>query len=116
MGIIDQKTALTIAQLIGYTTSKFVGIKVVSEVKRTPMRILYLLFLLGVAEASWVLFAVLPDNLKVIATFTSGLPLGMVWGLLVTYMEGRSSTDFILAVSSWFVYANCLVLLSLPLE
>ena len=28
--------------------------------------------------------------------FLNGLPLGMVWGLIVPYFEGRSGSDFML--------------------
>ena len=37
------KTILSLGQLVGYTVSKFLAVKYVSEVPRTPIRILYLI-------------------------------------------------------------------------
>lgn len=44
-----------------------------------------------------VLFAVLPPNWKIVAIFLNGLPLGMVWGLVVRYLEGRRTSEILLA-------------------
>src|SRR3974377_1513539 len=87
-GEIELKTAFVVSQLLGYTTSKYIGIKVCPEV-RPGRRAGMLVLLILVAEATLVLFAVLPPNLKVLAIFCNGLPLGMVWGLVVWYLEGR---------------------------
>lgn len=38
-------------------------------------------------------FAVLPPYLKVFSIFLSGLPLGMVWGVLSSYIEGRRISE-----------------------
>src|SRR5262245_4190210 len=85
---IGLKTALVISQIVGYALSKYVGIKVCSEV--TPgRRAITLIFLIAWAEAALVLFGLLPNHLKVVAIFLNGLPLGMVWGLVVWYLEGR---------------------------
>jgi len=87
---VNAKTAFVIAQLIGYTISKYVGVKVCSEMTRS--RRAAALCLLGLlAQASLVLFAILPMNLKPFAMLANGLPLGMVWGLVVWHLEGRRS-------------------------
>ena len=81
---VEMKTALVISQIIGYCLSKYVGIKVCSEM--TPARRPITLVLLIVwAELALVLFGILPNSWKVLAILLNGLPLGMVWGLIVWY-------------------------------
>ena len=93
---VELKTAIVISQIIGYAMSKYIGIKVCSEI--TPARRAFMLiFLVLCAEAALVLFGLLPNNLKVIAIFFNGLPLGMVWGLIVWYLEGRRTSEVLLA-------------------
>jgi hypothetical protein len=59
------------------------------------------------ALAALVLFAVLPARLKPAAMFLNGLPLGMVWGLVVWYLEGRRSSEILLAgLSTSFIIAS----------
>src|SRR5215472_10995642 len=95
-GDIALKTAFVVSQILGYTASKYIGIKVCPEVqpgRRAGMLILLILL----AEASLILFAILPRDLKVVAMFCNGLPLGMVWGLVVWYLEGRLTSELLLA-------------------
>jgi len=93
---VELKTALVISQIIGYAISKVLGIKVCSEI--TPPRRAFALVLLIVwAELALVLFGFLPANLKLIAIFLNGLSLGMVWGLVVWYLEGRRTSEVLLA-------------------
>ncbi len=93
---IGLKTALVISQIIGYAISKYLGIKVCSEV--TPgRRAITLIALIVWAELALLLFGLLPNHLKVIAIFLNGLPLGMVWGLVVWYLEGRRTSELLLA-------------------
>ena len=96
---VDLKTAFVIFQIIGYASSKYLGIKVCPEVTRGK-RAMMLVGLILAAELSLVLFAVLPNNLKVVAIFFNGLSLGMVWGLVVWYLEGRQTSEILLAVLS----------------
>ncbi|HIA03823.1 MAG TPA: hypothetical protein EYN66_18280, partial [Myxococcales bacterium] len=103
---IELKTALVVSQLIGYTLSKFIGIKVISELTAAhrPWMIIALAFL------SLILFAVLPVQWKFVAIFLNGVPLGMVWGLVVSYMEGRKSSDLLLAgLACSFILASGVV-------
>ncbi|MCC7390318.1 MAG: hypothetical protein IT431_16300 [Phycisphaerales bacterium] len=106
---VELKTALVIGQLLGYTLSKYLGIKLVSEMTRAK-RAVALVVLISVAEGSLLLFAVVPDNLKVAAIFVNGLPLGMVWGLVVWYLEGRRTSELLLAgLSCSFILASGVV-------
>lgn len=103
---VELKTAFVIAQLLGYTLSKYVGIKVCAEMKR-DRRAFWLLALIGIAEASLLLFAVLPEDLKFLAIFGNGIPLGMVWGVVVSYLEGRRTSEMMLAgLSCSFIIAS----------
>jgi hypothetical protein len=96
---IGFKTAAVIGQVVGYMVSKFLGIKFCSEV-RSRRRGLLLLAMIGSAELALVLFAVLPPVWKIAALFLNGLPLGMVWGLVVAYLEGRRTSEILLAILS----------------
>jgi phosphonate degradation associated HDIG domain protein len=95
-GAIALKTAFVVSQILGYTVSKYIGIKVCPEI-RPNWRAGMVVLLVLCAEAALVLFAVLPADFKVVAIFCNGLPLGMVWGLVVLYLEGRRTSELLLA-------------------
>lgn len=100
------KTLLVISQVLGYLLAKFYGIKYISELKRTG-RGAVILLLTGIAWASWLFFALVPPPYNIAFLFINGFPLGMLWGVVFSYVEGRRSTDFIgatLAVS--FIFAS----------
>lgn len=106
---ITLKTALVISQILGYALSKYVGIKVCSEI-RPQQRAKALLWLVVASEAALVLFAILPDPWKCVAIFLNGFPLGMVWGLVVWYLEGRRSSEVLLAgLSCAFIVSSGIV-------
>ncbi len=93
---VDEKIALVTAQVLGYTLSKVIGIRVVAEM--TPARrAAAILVLIAMAEAALVLFAVAPSPLHVICLFLNGLPLGMVFGMVVGFLEGRRLTEALTA-------------------
>ncbi|HAB19144.1 MAG TPA: DUF5690 family protein [Verrucomicrobiota bacterium] len=106
---IALKTALVVSQIIGYALSKYIGIKVCSEV--TPARRASLLVgLVAFAQTALVLFGLLPNDWKVVAIFLNGLPLGMIWGLVVWYLEGRQTSELLLAgLSLSFIIASGVV-------
>jgi hypothetical protein len=93
---VELKTAFVVSQIIGYTLAKYLGIKVCSEASR-GRRVWMLVGLVVLAELALVLFAVVPLEWKVAAMLLNGLPLGIVWGLVVRYLEGRRTSDFLLA-------------------
>jgi len=106
---LDLKTLFVVSQVLGYTASKYLGIKWVSEVTRAR-RAYLLIGLIVAAELSLLGFAVLPQSGKVIAIFCNGLPLGMIWGLVVRYLEGRRSSEVLLsALSCSFIVASGVV-------
>jgi hypothetical protein len=96
---VELKTAFVISQIVGYALSKYIGIKVCSEVSRAR-RAMALAGLVLAAQGALLLFAILPRDLKVVAIFLNGLPLGMVWGMVVSYLEGRRTSELLLAALS----------------
>jgi len=96
---IDYKVWLVIAQIIGYTMSKFYGIKFISELK-PGQRAKSILLLIGIAWLALLCFAYVPAPYNIIFLFINGFPLGLIWGLVFAYLEGRKSTEFMAAVLS----------------
>ncbi len=86
------KVWLVIAQVIGYGLSKFIGIKFIAELK-AHSRATGILLMVSIAGFSWLLFAITPAPYNIIFLFTNGLPLGMVWGMVFGYLEGRRMTE-----------------------
>jgi Family of unknown function (DUF5690) len=94
LGSLSLKDALVIGQLVGYATSKLIGIKFNSELPLARRRLALFLLILW-AEAALVLFAVTPPHLQVLAMFLNGLPLGTVWGIVFSFLEGRLSSEIL---------------------
>lgn len=104
VGGLDYKVVLIITQVGGYMLSKFYGIKFISELKRFGRGKL-ILILVSIGWLAWLLFALIPPPYNFWALALNGFPLGMLWGVLFSYVEGRRATDFIgasLAVSFIF--------------
>ncbi|SDA31591.1 DUF5690 family protein [Sphingomonas sp. NFR15] len=89
---IDFKVALVIAQVAGYAMSKVIGIKIVSEMP-PARRAAGILTLIGVAELALIGFATLPAVAGIAALFLNGLMLGMIWGLVFGFLEGRRLSE-----------------------
>lgn len=106
---IELKSALLISQVVGYALSKYLGIKFVSEL--APRRHACALVGLVVwAEASLLLFAIVPGDARVIGLFLNGLSLGMIWGLVVRFLEGRGTSELLLAgLSASLIVASGMV-------
>jgi MFS family permease len=101
---LDYKVVIVISQVFGYMASKFYGIKFISELKRLGRGKL-IVVLIGVSWLAWLLFALVPPPYNFWALALNGFPLGMLWGVVFSYVEGRRATDFIgaaLAVSFIF--------------
>ena len=108
-GGIGLKTAIVIAQLVGYTGSKYLGAAICSSSSRR-VRLAWLIGCILAAESTLVAFAVLPPLGAVAAFLLNGLCLGLVWGLVVRYLEGRRSSEILLAgLSCSFIIASGIV-------
>jgi MFS family permease len=63
------------------------------------------LLLVSISWFAWLLFALIPPPYNFWVLILNGFPLGMLWGVVFSYVEGRKATDFIgaaLAVSFIF--------------
>lgn len=106
---IGLKTILVASQTAGYTLSKFIGIKVVSEMP-ARYRAVSIVAMIAIAELALLLFGLTPAPWNAIWLFVNGLPLGMVFGLVLGFLEGRRVTEALSAglcasfiISSGFV-------------
>ncbi|MFM1942173.1 MAG: hypothetical protein RI897_1155 [Verrucomicrobiota bacterium] len=90
------KTWMVTIQVLGYTLSKIIGIKFISEMA-AARRAVTLLCLVGVAEVALILFALTPIPWNVGWLFLNGLSLGMVFGLVLGFLEGRQLTEALIA-------------------
>jgi hypothetical protein len=103
---IDLKIVLVLSQLVGYALSKFIGIGFVSGVSR-GRRAVTIVVLIGLAEIALVAFGLLPPGGKAIAIFFNGLPLGAVWGLVFSFLEGRRTSEILGAgLSTSYIFAS----------
>jgi len=67
----DYKVLVTIIQIAGYLIAKFIGIKLISELKREN-RLKFILVSIAVAELSLVAFGALPTPYNMFAMFFNG--------------------------------------------
>jgi hypothetical protein len=93
---VDYKILLIIAQTLGYVTAKWAGIKIVSQIK-PAQRIAAILGLIGFAELMLLLFGIVPRPWNIACLFLNGLPLGVIFGLVLGFVEGRNQTEFLIA-------------------
>jgi hypothetical protein len=94
---LDYKIALVLAQVAGYALSKFIGVKVIAEISPAA-RAGAIIKLIVLAWAALLLFALVPAPWNVFAMFLNGLPLGMIWGLVFGFMEGRRTSEVLGAI------------------
>ena len=106
---IDFKSVLYISQVIGYALSKFLGIKFVSEAKPGG-RAKMIIGLIFCSEIALLLFASIEASWRFVFLFFNGLPLGMIWGLVFSYLEGRRFTEIMgLILCGSFTFASAIV-------
>lgn len=103
---IDFKVWLVVAQVIGYAISKFVGIKIISELPASGRK--HGIFVIAcISGLSWLFFALLPAPYNIACLLINGLTLGMVWGMVFGYLEGRSVTEVLgSALSISFIFSS----------
>ncbi|MCC6461072.1 MAG: hypothetical protein IT260_11415 [Saprospiraceae bacterium] len=94
---IQFKIALVLAQVAGYALSKFIGIRVISGMA-ARQRSGLLLGMVALAGISLLGFGLTPYPWNAAWMFVNGLPLGMAWGLIFSYLEGRRVTEALAAL------------------
>lgn len=93
---VSFKVLLLMSQVGGYMVSKFLGIKIVSELA-PRYRAAGILAMVAFAEAALFGFALTPRPWNAAFLFLNGLPLGMVFGLVLGFLEGRRATEALTA-------------------
>src|SRR5450755_5009523 len=103
---ISYKVWLVISQVTGYACSKFYGIRFIAELKKMG-RGKVILYLTGISWLALFLFALVPAPWNIAFMFINGFPLGMIWGIVFSCVEGRLTTDFIgAALSVSFIFSS----------
>lgn len=103
---VTYKVWLVVAQVLGYMASKFYGIRFISELKMEG-RYRSIVGLIGFAWLSLLGFALVPPPWNIVFMFLNGIPLGLIWGIVFSYLEGRRSTELLgVALSSTFIFAS----------
>ena len=106
---LDYKAWLVMAQVLGYACSKFLGIRIIGQMQRVR-RWKPMLLLIGIAALALLGFALVPRPWNIVFLFCNGLPLGMVWGVVFSYLEGRRATELMgTLLASSLIFANGLV-------
>jgi hypothetical protein len=103
---IDYKIWLITAQVVGYMLSKWIGVKVISEMsgERRAAGILLMALVAGLALLG---FGLVPPPYNIGFLFLNGLPLGMGWGFMLGYLEGRRLTEVLTAgLSAGFIFSS----------
>jgi len=89
---VQFKIVLVLAQVAGYALFKFLGIRIISGMPASR-RMRMLLGMVGVAGFSLLGFGLTPYPWNAAWMFVNGIPLGMAWGLIFSYLEGRRATE-----------------------
>src|SRR5260221_1532751 len=103
---ISYKVVLVISQVLGYMLSKFYGIRFIAGMEPAK-RAGFIIKLILTAWLSLLLFGLVPAPYNFIFMFINGLPLGMVWGLVFGFLEGRKVTELMGAIlATSFIFAS----------
>ncbi len=94
---INFKILIITAQVLGFAVSKGLGIKYVSEMLPAN-RSRNLLIMIALSWICYFFFALVPAPFNLLFIFMASLPLGMVYGTILGFLEGRKSTDLLVAV------------------
>jgi hypothetical protein len=94
---INFKILMITAQVLGFAVSKGIGIKVVSEMNPNH-RSRNMLLMVGLSWICYLFFAIVPPPYNLLFIFLANLPLGLFYGTILGFLEGRRVTDFLVAV------------------
>ncbi len=103
---LDYKIVLIISQVAGYACSKFLGIRIISSMK-PESRAYYYIGLIGIALIGLSLFYFSSPSWSMLWLFINGLALGLIWGVVFQYLEGRSITELLTVIlSANFIFTS----------
>jgi hypothetical protein len=88
------KTVLIISQMLGYLASKYFGIRFIAGLdygKRIRNIILFVAF----SEVALIGFGLTPYPYNFVFLFLNGLPLGLIFGIIFSFLEGRRFTEML---------------------
>lgn len=103
---VQYKVWLVIFQVVGYALAKIIGITVVAELKRET-RAKYIVTMISLSALSWFLFGLIPAPWNLLFLFSNGLSLGMIWGIIFNYLEGRKTTEVLaIGLSISFIFSS----------
>lgn len=94
---IDYKVWLITMQVLGFAVSKGIGVKIVSELQ-AKKRTRSLLLFVGISWFFYLCFALIPAPYNLPFMFLASLPLGMVYGVILSILEGRVITEILVAI------------------
>lgn len=95
-GGIGFKELLVISQVMGYMLSKFIGIKVIAEMPPNRRGIGIIVLVMS-AFTALIVFPLVPRPFNAACLFVNGLSLGMTFGLVLGFLEGRRCTEALAA-------------------
>lgn len=103
---IHWKSILISSQIAGYMLSKWCGIFFVSSIT-WERRAKAIISSIVVAELALLGFGLVPKPYNLIFLLLNGLPLGMIFGYIQGFLEGKKNTElFIAALGSSFILAD----------
>lgn len=103
---LDYKIVLIVSQVAGYACSKFLGIRIISSMK-PDRRAYYYIGLIGIALTGLSLFYFSSPVWSMLWLFINGLALGLIWGVVFQYLEGRSITELLTVIlSANFIFTS----------
>jgi Family of unknown function (DUF5690) len=94
---VNFKILIITAQVLGFAVSKGLGIKFVSEML-PQNRSRNLLIMISLSWICYLFFALTPAPYNLFFIVLASLPLGMVYGTILGFLEGRKTTDLLVAV------------------
>lgn len=91
---ITMKVWMLAAQSVGYMASKVYGIRFISELRRTN-RHRQIITLVGCSWVALFFFGITPAPYNLVFMLLNGFPLGLVWGVVFSYIEGRTTSELL---------------------
>jgi hypothetical protein len=103
---IHWKSILISSQIAGYMLSKWCGIFFVSSIT-WEKRARAIIVSIVIAELALLGFGLIPRPYNLLFLVLNGLPLGMIFGYIQGYLEGKKNTElYIAALGSSFILAD----------